>query len=119
MKNKKYFFVYAWAFIILILIGTPMEEYDGGVFTYYDKFAHAIIFGFFAFLLFKATYDKARRNIKSALRLSFFISLVYALLGELIQLYVPGRTESFWDFVAGLSGVSLVLLISAYASRKK
>lgn len=121
MKFNKYLLVYIWAAIILFLIGTPMEEYQGDVITYYDKFAHAIIFGIFAFLLFNAKYDGQKRKVKRAFTHSFWTSVAFAAFGEVLQTMVPGRTESLLDFLAGCIGISLFLAVIIYASstRKK
>ena len=118
-QNLRYFLVYAWVVITLVLIGTPMDEYDGDVFTYYDKFAHAFIFGFFAFLVFNAKYQGNKKTIKKYFWQSLYLSLAFAALGEIIQTVVPGRTESFLDFVAGALGALLLLILSAFAYARK
>lgn len=120
MINKKYLLVYIWSLTVLVLIGTPMEEYQGNVITYYDKFAHAFLFGVFAWLLFNAKYAGQKQNIKKTFYHCIFASAAFAGLCELIQIYVPGRTESWLDFMSGIIGALVFLSFSVYVqSRKK
>ena len=102
--------------LILFLIAAPMPEYNGTKETYYDKVVHFLLFGSFVFAC--AWWLEGRPlNKRLQLFLALSAGVVYAGLGEFIQIFVPGRTVSEWDFLAGAAG-SLSAFIFLYAWTK-
>lgn len=98
--------------LVFLLISFPMAEYEGDVVTYYDKFAHIIMFGLFSFLL--ANYLSVIRSLRNSLIVSVSIlaGAMYAGMAEYLQFFIPGRTVSEYDFFAGLLGVALAQFLS-------
>jgi VanZ family protein len=87
--------------------------------NYSDKVVHFFLFGiFFSLLLFYLEEKKTCTNIKKYLY-SFLLSCVYAGACELIQHFIPGRTASYYDFIAGVLGAFVFLLIIYGYERKR
>ena len=51
-KFSRLYVLISWAFAIFILLTFPTPEYIGTKITLQDKFAHAFLFGVFAWLVF-------------------------------------------------------------------
>lgn len=118
MKNiiNKKNILSAWTFFIFLLIAWPMpvgvETGTGNL----DKIVHFVIFGVFAYLV--AINIKERFSLVKTLLAAFLASCVYAYLAEIIQLFVPGRDYSLFDWAAGVSGAVGFLIIFYARSRK-
>ena len=108
------FLAASWAGAIFILIATPMPEYAGTQVSYYDKVAHAFLFGIFSYLLIRVFACQKNFNLWLAIIFSSLISFLYAAFGEYLQIYIPGRTVSNWDLAAGAAGI-IIAEIFAYA----
>ncbi len=141
----KFIILFAWVVLILVLLLSPMPigPAQGGL-TFQDKIVHAFLFGIFAFLVFhlinhedeglilnphkslksKLFNTKKRSVFKKLLKenayfFSFFLSVIFSLFFEYAQVYIPGRTSSDYDFLAGVIGILLVLLLVYGDSAKK
>lgn len=110
-----------WALIILILLSIPSPN---RVFpeeiTYYDKLAHLFLFGVFAALLVNIFVDIVDNKYWQIALACGLFSVFFAYIGELIQLFVPGRSHSYLDLLSGAIGVgsSLVLYHIYYKNKK-
>ncbi len=109
-KRLRIFLLIAWTLFVLALISFPTPAYNGDKITYYDKIAHAAMFGVFSFLVALVLHSNKRKR-RDILKISFFAGLLFAFLGEFIQLFVPGRSSSELDFLAGVVGI---IIISIY-----
>lgn len=120
MSLKKLWPTYTWAIAILLLVGLP-GSYFPSVQTFWDwlspdKIVHIVVFGIQAILPMYA-YDvillqKKRRYIVTTTII--ILTTVYALLTEVLQLYVfIGRHGSLYDFVADFVGV-IVGIVAYY-----
>lgn len=109
--KSKYLLLF-WAVFVFVLIAWPMPEHNGNVITFYDKIVHAFLFGIFYFLLFIFLKEKNKFKNSQIYLFSFFSATVYSALGEFIQIYIPGRTASEYDFFAGLVGIFIFLIIT-------
>lgn len=118
MKLKLYL-LYFWTAIVLIAIAWPVKQLDGDLLTWQDKIAHAFLFGIFAFLLALVLDGKQKFKINKILVISAAGGCAYSLLGEFIQIFVPGRTVSELDFLAGIAGIIFMLLIFYGTHRNK
>ncbi len=102
-----------WSVMVFVLISMPMPEINPvEQFTYYDKIIHALLFGVFSFLLVYLLADFKDFSNISILFIAFIAGVTYSAAGEFIQIYVPGRTVSEYDFLAGLLGVFISLIFS-------
>ena len=79
-----------------------------------DKVVHAIIYFVLCWLARRAFYNQ---NVFLMLRNSSFLgafifSVVYGLLDEYHQKFVPGRTADFYDLIADTGGALLYVAIA-------
>ena len=117
-KIKKIYLLSSWTIFVFILIAWPMRDFDGTVITFYDKFVHAILFGVFYYFLFLFLKEKGTLSQSKIYLLSFFSAVLYSLFSEFLQKYIPGRTVSEYDFIAGVAGIFLALIVT-YVQFKK
>ncbi|NJD51361.1 MAG: hypothetical protein FIB07_00660 [Candidatus Methanoperedens sp.] len=71
-----------------------------------DKLAHLILYAGFGILLYntlKNSHDPTLHN--HALLFAIIIGTIYGASDEIHQSFVPGRTASFWDLAADITGV--------------
>jgi len=118
-KISRLYLILCWAIAIFILVAYPMPDYSGTKITYYDKIMHVFLYGVFVVLIqynFKLNnFYKQRRYYFGVF--SFSIAFAYALFGEWIQSYVPGRTVSVYDLLAGVVGI-IIFLLSFYVKER-
>lgn len=118
-KFAKIFITLCWAGFILALVGWPMQiSLWGEKLTFYDKGVHAILFGILAYLIilcFKAEKDYPLRR---AYYYSFLLSLGFTAFTEIWQNYVPGRTASELDLLAGIIGIGMAILYDFFMSHE-
>jgi len=112
MKLKKIDkILFAWIIIVFVAIAWPSPDVPEITrFEFSDKIVHMILFGVVAFLLNESL---AARGIEQ--RGSMFIGLLggslYAGFAEIIQIFVPGRECSLYDFYAGVLGAVIAVII--------
>ena len=102
-----------------MLLLWPMPAYEASGISYYDKIVHVFIFGCLAFLLSYTLRAVPGYNWLLRLLVSSFFSIIYAGLGEYLQLYAPGRMASELDFIAGVGGVAISQAIICACYGKK
>jgi VanZ family protein len=101
----------AWMIIVFVGIAWPGKELpDLSQIDYFDKIVHIILFGVVTFLI-NVSVSARGFGQKFAAIISFIGGSAYAGLAEIIQLYVPGRDCSLYDFYAGATGAVLALLV--------
>lgn len=108
-----------WTIFMLFLFLKPGSG-DNSTFLFKgeDKLAHAFIFSLWA-IFFYFLYEL--KSDHSPLRITLAIFLIGALVGgatEWVQMYIPNRTCSYFDFLADLIGVLLGLLISIFIKKE-
>jgi VanZ family protein len=84
-----------------------------------DKFAHAAEYGLLAVLLFRAMTWPQYKGFRQdrLLRISLWIiaiSSIYALSDELHQIFVPGRSAGFGDWVADVIGALMAISVCLF-----
>jgi VanZ family protein len=112
-----------WTVVILFAIAVPIPPGSPvsqamSIFDYSDKIVHAILFGVLAFLLAESLSVRNNRK-KFVYSFSLLAACLYAVLAELIQTFVPTRTASVADFIAGAIGAVVALLIAYARSQRK
>lgn len=139
--------LFAWVLFIVVMLLSPMPEGDAQAsLGFADKLVHGLLFGVLTFLVFfllKAKHDKIegvlnperslpekKKAKKHALKtngllylflIPFIVSLVISIVLEYAQIFVPGRSASDYDFIAGLIATILVLIFiygSDYSQKK-
>jgi|WetSurMetagenome_2_1015567.scaffolds.fasta_scaffold27342_2 VanZ family protein len=111
-KADKVLFV--WIILVLAAIAWPspsIPEIDK--IEYSDKIAHAILFGGVTFL---ASGSLAARGMgqRAIILISLLGGAAYAGLAEIIQIFIPGRSCSLYDFYAGAIGAMIALAIICF-----
>ncbi len=102
---------------ILILISYPLDVSTGnGSVTYGDKFVHGVMFAVFSFLVLY--YFDEYREFKFYF-ISIFLGLLFSLLTEYIQTFLPTRESSEYDLMAGFAGVILINIYVYFRKRFK
>jgi VanZ family protein len=113
-----------WAVIILVLLGLPPNDLPDTSFLnipHKDKIIHAGLFLILVVLLARgfALQDTFAALSKHFLLISFFISIAYGALTEILQGTIfTGRTADIFDFIFDLIGSIAGLLIFLLLKRK-
>ena len=119
MRSKnKFKLILGWAILVLLALTLPIgQPYSAGPTTYYDKIIHLFLFGVWAYL-WVAWLNGISPKQPGNYIYAFFVSIFYAGIGEYLQLFLPQRTTSEMDFMAGAAGAGLFLIVH-YAAAKK
>lgn len=122
MKHlTRLYILFCWTFLVFVLLTMPMAPSTGGVsFTWYDKGLHAFLFGVMTYLCgdFLVLF---RLNIRFVVLLSVIFSLIFSGAMEYLQLFVPGRSMSEYDFLAGAIGIFIasIFIYERFGKSKK
>jgi VanZ family protein len=101
----------AWIIIVLFAIAWPSPELPKAAqFDYSDKIAHMILFGIVTFLVNRSMSLRGFGQ-KTASIMGFLTGSAYAGLAEIIQIFVPGRDCSLYDFYAGVLGAGITVIV--------
>lgn len=113
MKFVPRLFIFiCWTMMVLYMITIPFPEFKGDQITYYDKFVHAFMFGVFTWLYVFTAVAKTKSDIRLLILFSVLCGLLFAVICEYIQNFIPGRTASEMDFIGGMIGVFISVFIS-------
>jgi VanZ family protein len=85
-----------------------------------DKLLHFGAYGLLSALLYLNLYFQNKFELLSNYSAFFtvLIASVYGLLDEIHQMFVPGRSAEFLDWLADFSGSLLAVLITSYLIKK-
>ncbi|WP_072210998.1 VanZ family protein [Candidatus Kryptobacter tengchongensis] len=126
MKNflKYQFPAFAWMGIIFILSSIPGNYFPEQPFDLFDKLVHACLFGILTYLIYRGFQyqDKSAFFKNFSIAIAFLICVIYGIIDELHQEYVPGRSPDITDALADILGggfVSLYLLFFNYRKTKR
>lgn len=122
MRNKRtqLLYTFLWGLLILFLLTLPMKEFETHEVTYYDKGVHFILFGVFAFLLFRYFLLIKKLELFRSSIYAFGFSFLYAFSLEWLQNFVPGRTVDGYDLFFGAfgAGIAMIYALVVYRSTK-
>lgn len=102
-----------WALLIFIsssIHGTSLPPLD---MWSADKFIHSGVFGVLAFFSYRALAHYGNLKKKTTawiMGVSILFCLLYAVLDETHQMFVPNRFASIFDFLADAIGIAIVHL---------
>ena len=104
-----------YALAILAVSSIPGSYFpEKGVLSW-DKAFHFIEYFFFTLLVASAyIYSANRRRRMKWIAYTLRIGIVFPISDELYQNFIPGRTSSWLDIIADLSGVTIALFSLAY-----
>lgn len=95
-----------WVTIIFLVTCLPAEKQAAGGLSFFDKFVH---FGMFFTLGLLLLNMKREKEIETKRLVYFF--LIYALITEMNQLWVPNRSFSLLDLVLNYLGGGAAFVI--------
>ena len=112
--------LFLWAVIILALTSIPGKEMPEINLWNWDKLAHGGVYFILAVLLFRYLYFVRRVALKAVPGPAILIGIVYGLLDELHQLFIPNRSCTWQDMLANTVGICLgVYLASRFYKNQK
>ena len=116
IDQLKHFLLYhapalGYAALIIFMSSIPGYELPSAPFLNGDKLVHALEFGLFGMLLFRAV--RFPPLCQSPFRLALALGIPFAATDEIHQLFVPGRSCDILDFLADCAGIILFAWISS------
>lgn len=126
MKNflKYQFPAFLWMGVIFALSSIPGNYIPEQPFDLFDKLVHATLFGILTYLIYRGfQYQDRSFFLKNfSIGIAFFICVLYGMLDEMHQRFVPGRTPDVTDALADIIGggfTSIYLLWHNYRKNKR
>lgn len=112
MRIKNYFFktIFYFSLIVILFLATTLIQFEL-IESIWDKFKHSFAF-FTLYILFSLSYEKQTIFSKSLLL------IIYGILIECIQYFIPNRYFSFLDVVADIVGIFVGIVIYNKMYRK-
>ena len=107
--------IYAIIIFYLSSQSQPPEIVEPFVFNF-DKLAHLLEFGLFGALLFMTFAYADWRPWDAPLAMT--LGIIYGVVDEFHQFFVPGRVADLLDALVNAIGVVIVVAILAYFDRK-
>ena len=102
--RKNYFVLFIiWIIILFTLTSIPRLHSPVNDALNIDKLAHLFVYLVFAFLFVKMHKEK-----QYVLKKLCFLAAVVPLFDELHQIPIPGRTFSYLDIIADISGFMII-----------
>ena len=109
MPQKELLFAIIWGGLILLLSLLPGSDLPDIEFDHIDKLGHAVVYGIFSFLIYKAAVAK---KAFTPILLSLIISIVYGVFMEFLQgALSQDRHPEFSDMVANAFGAIFVAVV--------
>ena len=113
MKIKFRILFIVWIVIILTVSSIPdLRIIPQWHLTWKDKISHFVEYAIFAllFLLMLKQENRITNSKKAFFTVSFF-GLLLAIIDELHQLFIPGRSTDFLDIVADFLGIVIMIIV--------
>lgn len=104
-----------FACVIFILSQIPGEMFPPNVFDLQDKLEHFVVYFIFGITLIVATATVNTKRKRYSIIL--IVGMLYALLDEVHQLFVPGRFCDITDFLSDSLGIALSLLFVNFVQK--
>ncbi|MGV8162107.1 MAG: VanZ family protein [Candidatus Nanoarchaeia archaeon] len=96
-------------YVLILFIGAIISiPADLSIVNNNDKLIHFLEFFILAILLLKTLQAY---NLKNIYALSIIIGVVFMVLSEVMQSFIPNRTFSYYDFIADIAGFTCGALI--------
>jgi len=89
----------------------------GGGNPWIARIYHLVVFFLFAFFILASIKGIKKLTTKTYIS-ALIISIIYAILDEFHQIFVPGRDGSIRDFMTDTIGIFFAVLIYFYISKK-
>lgn len=110
-----------WTIILAVLMLLPQDAFPESKLLSYDKLAHISVFAVFSVLVLSgyAIRSKDKDNKTKHRKQALTICLVYGLLLEVLQQFVPGRMSDIYDLVANFIGALLGVIVFTFFIKNK
>lgn len=102
--------MFYFSLIVILFLATTLIQFEL-IESIWDKFKHSFAF-FTLYILFSLSYEKQTIFSKSLLL------IIYGILIECIQYFIPNRYFSFLDVVADIVGIFIGIVIYNKMYRK-
>ncbi len=109
-----------WSFVLywlppivwagLILVGTSLPKVPGPDLSSHNKHVHVTIYLILGLLMLRAFVARGACGSKRAAVWTIGAGGVFGALQEINQVFIPGRSGTFGDFVANLAGLILATI---------
>jgi len=110
----------AWVFFTFyLLIIYSHKESSTISFPFLDKVVHFILFFIQSILITNTIYEYSDRNNRIILIASIIFLLLFGLIIEIQQIYLPYRTFEIMDFIANFLGVLSGSFVVIYFRKNK
>ena len=110
----------AWVFFTFyLLIIYSHKESSTISFPFLDKVVHFILFFIQSILITNTLYEYSDRNNRIILIASIILILLFGLIIEIQQIYLPYRTFEIMDFIANFLGVLSGSFVVIYFRKNK
>ena len=110
----------AWVFFTFyLLIIYSHKESSTISFPFLDKVVHFILFFIQSILITNTLYEYSDRNNRIILILSIILLLLFGLIIEIQQIYLPYRTFEIMDLIANFLGVLFGSFVVIYFRKNK
>ena len=120
-KNKKIItYISLILYWLTLIIATSLPSKDMPNIKLNDKIEHLLAY-FILGILFNLSIlfqDKIKTLKENAFISSIFLLMIYAILDELHQIFIPGRDSSFIDWSADTIGIILGVLTTYLLVKK-
>ena len=110
----------AWVFFTFyLLIIYSHKESSTISFPFLDKVVHFILFFIQSILITNTLYEYGDRNNRIIIIASIILILLFGLIIEIQQIYLPYRTFEIMDFIANFLGVLSGSFVVIYFRKNK
>ena len=110
----------AWVFFTFyLLIIYSHKESSTISFPFLDKVVHFILFFIQSILITNTLYEYGDRNNRIILIASIILILLFGLIIEIQQIYLPYRTFEIMDLIANFLGVLFGSFVVIYFRKNK
>ena len=110
----------AWVFFTFyLLIIYSHKESSTISFPFLDKVVHFILFFIQSILITNTLYEYSDRNNRIILIASIILLLLFGLIIEIQQIYLPYRTFEIMDLIANFLGVLFGSFVIIYFRKNK
>ncbi len=117
IKIKRLIYLIGWSLLVAVATTAPLPDLGGAGPAWTDKAVHFFLFGGLSFFIIRylSLFPAVKRW--ALVTAAIGASSAYAALVEVLQASIPGRSNSFWDWIAGAVGALIVAIF--YIKRLK
>lgn len=102
-----------WGIVLAILMLLPQDAFPESKLLSYDKLAHITVFAIFSILVLIGYQLKGKLSQQRTKHRNYTLTicLVYGIILESLQQFVPGRMSDVYDLLANFTGALLGVIV--------